>query len=181
MPTMLVLGAGSGIARAAVREFAAAGWDFQLAGRDMGALEAVAAALPAGAPCFLFDAEDEVSRAGLWPSLPTPPDALLCAVGRLGDQARARTDHAYARALVECNFTGLVPILGQAAADFEARGSGLDHRDKLGGRGPGPGVQLRLRRGQGGLHGLPRGAAGAPLETGRPRPDGQAGLTWPRA
>ncbi|WP_300746998.1 hypothetical protein [uncultured Bilophila sp.] len=79
MPTMLVLGAGSGIARAAVREFAAAGWDFQLAGRDMGALEAVAAALPAGAPCFLFDAEDEVSRAGLWPSLPTPPDALLCA------------------------------------------------------------------------------------------------------
>ncbi|MEI3477986.1 MAG: SDR family NAD(P)-dependent oxidoreductase [Bilophila sp.] len=125
MPTMLVLGAGSRIARAAVREFAAAGWDFQLAGRDMGALEAVAAALPAGAPCFLFDAEDEVSRAGLWPSLPTPPDALLCAVGRLGDQARARTDYAYARALVECNFTGLIPILGQAAADFEARGSGL--------------------------------------------------------
>lgn len=125
MPTMLVLGAGSGIARAAVREFAAVGWDFQLAGRDREALEAVAASLPVRASCFLFDAEDEASRAGLWPRLPEPPDALFCAVGRLGDQARARTDHAYARAIIECNFTGLIPILGQAAADFEARGRGL--------------------------------------------------------
>ena len=42
MPTMLVLGATSGIARATARAFAGSGWTLQLAGRDIQRLQEVA-------------------------------------------------------------------------------------------------------------------------------------------
>ena len=42
MPTMLVLGATSGIARATARVFAGSGWTLQLAGRDIQRLQEVA-------------------------------------------------------------------------------------------------------------------------------------------
>lgn len=50
---------------------------------------------------------------------------MLCAVGLLGDQTLAGRDPQAALRVLESNFTGLVPVLLQAAAAFEARGSGL--------------------------------------------------------
>lgn len=124
MPTMLVLGATSGIARAAARAFADSGWALQLAGRDIQRLQEVAEAC-GGADVFPFDALDPVSRSALWGLLPSCPDAVLCAVGLLGDQDCACREPDAALRVMECNFTGLVPVLMQAAEAFEARGAGL--------------------------------------------------------
>ena len=124
MPTMLVLGATSGIARATARAFAGSGWTLQLAGRDIQRLQEVADDC-GGASIFPFDALDPASRSALWGLLPSCPDAVLCAVGLLGDQDCACRDPKAALQVIECNFTGLVPVLLQAAEAFETRGSGL--------------------------------------------------------
>ena len=125
MPTMLIVGATSGIARATARLFADSGWRLQLAGRNRERLQGVADELGVEADLFPFDALDSDSRSSLWARLPVCPDAVLCAVGLLGDQAGAQRDPAAALRVMESNFTGLVPLLTQAAAAFEARGSGL--------------------------------------------------------
>lgn len=65
MPTMLVLGATSGIARATARAFAGSGWTLQLAGRDIQRLQEVADDC-GGASIFPFDALDPASRSALW-------------------------------------------------------------------------------------------------------------------
>lgn len=127
MPTMLVLGATSGIARATARAFAGSGWTLQLAGRDIQRLQEVADDC-GGASIFPFDALDPASRSALWGLLPSCPDAVLCAVGLLGDQDCACRDPKAALQVIECNFTGLVPVLLQAAEAFETRGSGLRAR-----------------------------------------------------
>ena len=124
MPTMLVLGATSGLAQAAARLFADSGWTLQLAGRDSQRLREVADAC-GGVPVFPFDALDPASRSALWGLLPSCPDAVLCAVGLLGDQDCACRSPKEALRVMECNFTGLVPVLLQAAEAFEARGAGL--------------------------------------------------------
>ena len=96
----------------------------QLAGRDIQRLQEVADDC-GGASIFPFDALDPASRSALWGLLPSCPDAVLCAVGLLGDQDCACRDPKAALQVIECNFTGLVPVLLQAAEAFEARGFGL--------------------------------------------------------
>lgn len=146
---MLVLGATSGIARATVRLLALQGWHFILAGRNMDALQEVAAeVLPiAEEECTsahscgphgkeqtscgtvrgiaLFDADNPESGVALWNDLPEVPDAIFCAVGLLGDQIAARHDPVWAERVLRCNFTGLVPVLSLAADAFAARETGL--------------------------------------------------------
>ena len=119
MPILLVIGGTSGIGLATARLFARNGWEIWLAGRDVSRMDTLASR------SFAFDAQDERSRAALWPALPQCPDALLCAVGLLGDPLRARSDPAEAQALFAVNFTGLTTALEQAAAAFAARGHGL--------------------------------------------------------
>ena len=159
MPTMLVLGATSGIARATARAFAGSGWTLQLAGRDIQRLQEVADDC-GGASIFPFDALDPASRSALWGLLPSCPDAVLCAVGLLGDQDCACRDPKAALQVIECNFTGLVPVLLQAAEAFEERGSGL----------------LIGLSGEGGFLGVSFWPAGAALEFRGSRPDGQTGV-----
>ena len=133
MPTMLVLGATSGIARATARAFAGSGWTLQLAGRDIQRLQEVADDC-GGASIFPFDALDPASRSALWGLLPSCPDAVLCAVGLLGDQDCACRDPKAALQVIECNFTGLVPVFLQAAEAFEAvagRGNANAHAAEI--------------------------------------------------
>lgn len=128
MPVLLVLGACSGIAEAACRHFAGAGWQLILAGRNADALEAAAVPLKAAGAdvsCMRFDALDSHEvHAEFWNALPLRPDAVLCAVGLLGDQQAARHDMDFAERVLRCNFTGLVPVLSMAADEFERRNGG---------------------------------------------------------
>lgn len=129
MPTLLVLGATSDMARATALAFGNAGWNVQLAGRDTAMLDLLARDFTVRtgmrAETFPFDAMQPDAHTTLWESLPEKPDAVLCAVGLLGDQEKARHDTALADAILRVNFTGLVPILSLAADAFEQRGNGL--------------------------------------------------------
>jgi len=129
MPFMLILGATSEIARACALRFAQEGWDLCLAGRRMDALQALAQELHdktgRTVDCMEFDALDSSTHAALWDSVKDRIDAVLCAVGLLGDQIAARHDNDAADRILRVNFTGLVPLLSMAADTFEQRQRGL--------------------------------------------------------
>ena len=129
MPLMLILGATSEIARACALRFAQDGWDLCLAGRRMDVLQALAQELHdktgRAVDCMEFDALASSTHAALWDSVKARTDAVLCAVGLLGDQIAARHDNAAADRILRANFTGLVPLLSMAADTFEQRQRGL--------------------------------------------------------
>jgi short-subunit dehydrogenase len=128
MPSILIAGAGSDIARATAKVFGSAGWDLILTGRDMEGLSGISSDLSVrlGRPVqyFHYDVTDENHRLKLWDSLETKPDAVLIAIGMLGDQELARSDPDLAGKITEVNYTGLLPLLIQASDAFEKRGSG---------------------------------------------------------
>ena len=129
MPNMLILGATSEIARACALRFAQEGWDLCLAGRRLDALQAMAHELHAKTGRAVgyaeFDALNTATHARLWASIKDRTDAVLCAVGLLGDQIAARHDEDTADRILCANFTGLVPLLSMAADTFEQRRSGF--------------------------------------------------------
>ena len=128
MPTILILGATSDIARASAAAFAREGWEIWLAGRNMDRLNSAAQDLAVRfrlqVPCFRYDVLETGAHNTLWHLLPAVPDAILCAVGILGDQESAQHDPGLADLIMQTNFTGLLPILSLAADSFAERGSG---------------------------------------------------------
>lgn len=116
------------MARAIAGRFCADGWDVLLAGRNRNRVEREALDLGTryqkNVPALVFDACRPDTHAEFWKTLPCLPDAVLCAVGLLGDQERARHDGQLAQEILQSNFTGLVSILGLAADSFENRGHG---------------------------------------------------------
>lgn len=128
-PSLLVLGAGSGMARAVARRYAQAGWRLRLAGRDAAALERDAADLRLrGAPdvaCHVFDALDLDAHAAFLDALGGPPDMVLCAVGLMADQAACEADPALADRVMRSNLNGPAHILLLLGARMAARGSGV--------------------------------------------------------
>ncbi|MBQ4615462.1 MAG: SDR family oxidoreductase [Mailhella sp.] len=129
MPLMLILGATSEIARSCALRFAQDGWDLCLAGRRVEALHVLAQELRAKTgrtvTCEEFDALACSTHATLWASIKDKTDAVLCAVGFLGDQMAARHDEDAADRVLRANFTGLVPLLSMVADTFEQRQRGL--------------------------------------------------------
>jgi short-subunit dehydrogenase len=125
---MLVVGATSDIAKATARAFAKAGWGLTLAGRDGARLKDMARDLEVrgGKPVRVchFDALEPASAPKPFEGLDPLPDALLVAVGLLGDQDRARSDPDLALKINASNYSGLLPLLMEAADAFEKRGSG---------------------------------------------------------
>lgn len=128
MSTMLILGAGSDMARACVIEFAKLGWDFYFAGRNTEQLEKQAVDLRIRTQrqiqVFPFDCLDEETSAKLWEQVKDNISAVLCAVGMLGEQSRAQQDAKYAEQIIKTNFTGLLPVLSLTAEQFAAKHSG---------------------------------------------------------
>ena len=117
---VLVLGAGSDIARALALEFAKAGHPIQLAARRPEMLERDRAdmALRVGSPitAHVFDACAPESFAGFLEGLPATPHIVICAVGYMGDQDANAGNVALTQQVVETNFTGPALILEMAAA-----------------------------------------------------------------
>lgn len=128
MNTMLILGATSDMARATALKFAREGWNLLLAGRNLPEMEAIAQDLRLRTGrevcCLPFDVCDVQGSRCFWDKLPVCPEAVLCAVGCLEDQTAVRHDMALAEQVLCVNFTGLVPVLSDAAKAFEKRGSG---------------------------------------------------------
>lgn len=127
--TLLVVGGGSDIARATAQTFALNGWNIVLAGRDPDALAPEAAnielraqgARVSVAGLDLLRTEDFASFID---GLETLPDAVLMAVGLLGDQAQAERDPGHAALVMRSNFEAPALFLDLIAARFETRGSG---------------------------------------------------------
>jgi len=128
MSSVLILGAGSDIARALAHSFAERGDDITLASRGVDELGRLAADLEirhgVTAAALRFDALDTDSHRAFYEALPDKPDTVVCAFGYLGEQERAQSDFAETRRIIDTNYTGAVSILEIAAADMQARGAG---------------------------------------------------------
>ncbi|GAB4266033.1 MAG: SDR family oxidoreductase [Pararhodobacter sp.] len=126
--TLLILGAGSDIARACAHRYAREGYALQLAARDPASLEADAQDLRLrhGVEVTLhaFDALDLAGFAPFLDTLPALPNVALCAVGTMGNQAESQRDPQAAARVMRTNYEGPALILGMLAERFEARGSG---------------------------------------------------------
>jgi len=126
--TLLVIGAGSDIGRETARAFASDGWAVQLAGRDVESLkrEADDIAVRGGRPVALhhIDVLNSTSFPAFLDALSPLPDAVVCVVGLLGDQARSESDIEAATTVMRSNYEGPALLLGAFAERFLARGSG---------------------------------------------------------
>ena len=129
MATLLVLGGGSAIGAAVAERFAKRGWAVILAGRGENRMQSLAKVLADKTGCAAFgvslDVLDTAGHAAFWQALPCRPDAVLCAVGLLGDQQAAWNDTALADCLLRTNFNGPAELLQLAANEFERKRSGL--------------------------------------------------------
>lgn len=129
MAFILFLGAGSDIAAALEREYARAGFDLYLAGRNDEEMRCLAQDLEirfqVRAVPLSFDVTDTASHEAFYRRLEPNPIGIVCAVGYLGDQGKGEEDFAEARRILETNFVGCVSILEIAAADLEKRGEGF--------------------------------------------------------
>ena len=125
---VLVLGGTSDIGRATARAFAKNGWDVQLAGRDVSALEPDTADLRArynvNASAHRFDVLDAASFEGFVAGLPALPDTVISIVGLLGSQETAQSNLDHATTIMRSNYEGPALILGLFAEKFLGRGSG---------------------------------------------------------
>lgn len=129
MKTILILGANSDMALALAKEFAANGYTPILAARQAqerlgDAVKDLQIRYQVEARLAEFDVLDTASHQGFYDGLGVKPDVAVCVVGYLGDQARARTDFAETRKIIDTNYTGPVSILHVIAADFEQRKAG---------------------------------------------------------
>ncbi|TCT02153.1 SDR family oxidoreductase [Aquabacter spiritensis] len=126
--TLLLIGATSDIGRAIALRFAAAGWRLQFAARDLDeaarTADDVAARTGAAATLHRLDILEDDAFPAFLDGLPALPDAAVCVVGLLGDQARGEIDPAHARLVLRSNFEGPALLLGAIATRFSARGTG---------------------------------------------------------
>jgi len=133
MAGVLIVGATSAIARAVAREYAAAGEDLVLAGRDAQELEWQAADLRirhgVRAETVPFDAlapdTHETFAERVFADPAAAPAGVVVALGYLGDQARAQADPAEARRILDVNFTATVSVLNALSNRMEERPGGF--------------------------------------------------------
>jgi decaprenylphospho-beta-D-erythro-pentofuranosid-2-ulose 2-reductase len=128
MPTVLILGASSDIAVAIARKFAAAGYDLQLGARNPAKLAALQSDLSirysVNSTLHEFDAEQPLTHAAFFHSLPVKPDTSICVFGYLGAQQQAESDWKEAERIIMVNYTGAVSILNIIAEHYVSQGKG---------------------------------------------------------
>lgn len=129
MPTLLILGACSGIAQSCAWRFAHEGWDLHLAARNISSLASMAKDLSCKTgrevTFSFFDASNQDEHSLFWQKIECRIDAVLCAVGYLGDQKKAETDPELMQRIINCNYSGLLYLLTLAAFSFAKKGRGL--------------------------------------------------------
>ena len=125
---ILVLGARSDIAMAVAHKFAKAGYDIQLAARDVINLVDNKSDLELrydiAVSLHEFDALDIHCHEVFVRNLPRLPTVVVCAVGHLGNQLECESSIEAASLVMQSNFLGPASVLGALANKFELRGSG---------------------------------------------------------
>lgn len=126
--TILILGAGSDIAKAIAREFASHGFTMQLAGRNSEKMERLQKDLISRyntrATTHYFDAADFDSHAEFVSALTIIPDVVVYSAGAMSDQSEAARDWTKTKNMVDVNYAGAVSIINQFATLFGERNSG---------------------------------------------------------
>lgn len=121
---VLILGAGSDIARALARELARRGHPLRLAARDPAALERdradLATRFGVEATAHRYDALETDRIEAFLDALPETPRIVVSAVGLLGDAEADAADPARARRVIDANFTGPALALEAAARRMAA-------------------------------------------------------------
>jgi short-subunit dehydrogenase len=128
---VLIVGATSTIARCAAGELAARGVRLHLAARDEAEAGRIGQDLEVrrGAEVSVspFEATEYGGHERLLDSATEAMgglDGLLVAIGMLGDQSRAETDHDHLRDIIEINYGAPASLISAAARRFEERGDG---------------------------------------------------------
>jgi decaprenylphospho-beta-D-erythro-pentofuranosid-2-ulose 2-reductase len=125
---ILILGARSDIAMAVAHRFAKAGYDIQLAARNIENLadDKSDLELRYGVSVSLheFDALEVRTHELFVENLCCLPSVVVCAVGYMGNQLESECDSEAAARVVRSNFEGPASILAVLANKFEQRGSG---------------------------------------------------------
>jgi decaprenylphospho-beta-D-erythro-pentofuranosid-2-ulose 2-reductase len=128
MPNVLILGAGSDMAVAIARKFAADGFGIQLAARNINRLKPLQSdlAIRFNSTCSLheFDAERPDTHDAFLNTLPSLPDVSISVFGFLGDQQKAESDWEECHRILQVNFVGAVSILNRIAEKYIAGGHG---------------------------------------------------------
>lgn len=122
---VLIIGAHSDIARCLAAEYARSGVELILAARDAARLEADVAdlSLRSGCPARAVELDvTDVDPRAFFDGLGETPRTVVMVAGLLGDQARAQTDPAHARTLMETNYVGPALLLAEAAERIAAAG-----------------------------------------------------------
>ena len=126
--TLLVLGARSDIAMAVAHNFAKAGYDIQLAARNVENLADYKSDLELryniSVSLHEFDALKIHSHELFVESLPCLPRIVVCAVGYMGSQLESEKSIEAASGVMRSNFEGPASILSVLANKFEQCGSG---------------------------------------------------------
>ncbi|MCW3465706.1 SDR family oxidoreductase [Chitinophaga nivalis] len=128
MPTLLLLGAGSDMAIAIARKFAAEKYNIQLAARNAAAISPLQQDLQVRygitATTHAFDALASDSHAAFFDALSVKPDLTICVFGYLGDQEQAQNSWQEAHTIIHTNYTGAVSILNVVANHYAAQQKG---------------------------------------------------------
>ncbi len=128
MSSVLLLGAGSDIAKAIARKLAEEQFDIYLAGRDTQQLTELGTDLQirykVKTAVLYFDATSFETHAAFYSQLPQTPDITICVFGYLGSQEKAATDWQEAANIVQTNYLGAMSILNIVAENYIARKTG---------------------------------------------------------
>ncbi len=129
MTYILILGAGSDIAKAVARKYANNGYNIYLAARKSDKLKDFASDISircnVKVKCLEFDALNYNSHQDFYNNLTEKPLGIVVAVGYLGEQKQAEQDFSQAEKIINTNYTGIVSILNIIANDFEKRKPGF--------------------------------------------------------
>lgn len=125
--TALVIEATSDIRRAVARRLTDRGYEMQLAAWNPAWLEREARDIRVGTGTAATEYPCDVLRDGLslLDELDPLPDATVCVVGLLGDQAESQRNPATAERVMRTNYVGPALLMGAMAERFERRGSGV--------------------------------------------------------
>ncbi|MEW5822321.1 MAG: SDR family oxidoreductase [Cyanobacteriota bacterium] len=128
MDYVLILGAGSDIAKALSHMYASKKYNIYLAGRKIDELEKDAKNLNIrynieAMPLF-FDATEFEKHYDFYHFLQPKPTIVICIFGYQGEQIEGQKSFKETQKVIDTNYTGSVSILNVIANDFEEKQSG---------------------------------------------------------